>query len=105
MIDQSRQFIQELNDLAKQYGVVTDTRSTIKGKIFRTWMELKAAFGADQPDDILPYCEHNERAALKAYECALEEEELDHTFRDLILMQRRMLKESEEKIGMMSKAK
>lgn len=74
------------------------TGTTLKGKIYRTWVDVKAAFGGGDYDDILQTCEFGEEAAQQAYTYALEDENLDSTSRDLILAQKRLLKTSEEKI-------
>ena len=98
MIEQSQQFVVQLNELANQYEIELETGTTLKGKIYRTWMDVKAAFGGGDYDDILKTCEFGEEAAQRAYVCALEDEDLDSTSRDLILAQKRLLKTSEEKI-------
>ena len=43
----------------------------ISGKIYRTWMDVKAAFARKERLSVLEACEFGEDAAQRAYEAAL----------------------------------
>lgn len=86
MIEQSREFITDLNELARQYGIVTDTREVVKGKIYSAWLDIRSVFDGYSREQILKSFEFTELAAQRAYQTALEEESLDDTLRDLVLM-------------------
>jgi len=69
---QSDFFGRELRNLfpaAKQAGF-NETKAT--GKIYRVWMDVKAALAGKERKSILESCEFGEDAALKEYNKALE---------------------------------
>lgn len=74
MASHSRHFKSELtSELQKQGGQSEDGTKT-SGKIFRVWMDVKAAFTGSDREAILNSCEQGEDAALEAYSDVLEED-------------------------------
>lgn len=61
----------------RRLGGQTDEGTTMSGKIYRAWMDVKATFGGDDAKGILESCEGGEDAAKKAYETALDSGYLD----------------------------
>lgn len=98
MIDQSRNYIQDLISLVNKYGGTVADGTTLMGKIYRTWMDLNITFSADDRKHILNACEFGEDAAQRAYKMALEEHELGEEGRSLIAMQKNALKDSHDLI-------
>lgn len=95
---QSRQFVNQLRvQLGKQDEQHDDT-TTIKGKIYHTWMDVKATFSSNDRKSTLESCEYGEDAAIKAYSSALEEKELSSELRAILETQRSYMKESHDKI-------
>ncbi|MCH5599411.1 ferritin-like domain-containing protein [Niabella ginsengisoli] len=58
------------------------------GKLYRAWMDFKALVTGGDRKAILESCETGEETALRAYDEALAEEELNEESKKLILSQR-----------------
>ena len=104
---QSRQFSNELRGLINDKGNSEDRKdkvtdeTTASGKIYRTWMDVKATFGGDSRKGVLASCEFGEDAAQRAYREALEDNELSPDVRGTIKSQKEILLEAHDKIKMM----
>ncbi|WP_315822238.1 PA2169 family four-helix-bundle protein [Paraflavitalea speifideaquila] len=100
MADQSRQNKAELIQEVQKKGGNADTDSTTNsGKIYRTWMSVKATFSGKDRKSVLAACEFGEDAAQKAYQEALESDAtLDVDARQTIVKQKTSLKESHDLI-------
>ncbi len=93
MANDSRKYaaelIQEVNILGSEFS--TDT--TTSGKIYRTWMSIKASFTGHDRQSVLESCEYGEDAAQKAYTEALASDaEMNVKIRQLIADQQASLK-------------
>lgn len=75
--------------------------TTNSGKIYRAWMDVKAAFTGHDRKTVLENCEFGEDAAQKAYKTALEEENLPATLKALISQQKSTLKASHDRIKLL----
>ena len=95
MADQSQQYVAELSrEVVKLGGDPTDG-TTNAGKIYRAWMDVKAAFTGSDRHAILASNEYGEDVAQKAYKEALSTDEpLPVEIRQLIVQQQSSLKES-----------
>ena len=83
------ELIQEVNMLGGEFS--TDT--TTSGKIYRTWMSIKATFTGHDRQSVLESCEYGEDAAQKAYTEALASDaEMNVKVRQLIADQQASLK-------------
>jgi uncharacterized protein (TIGR02284 family) len=72
MITESRQNnIELVNEVVAQGGDPAQ-RSSVNSKIYRIWMDVRAAFTKDDVQAILDSCEFGEDAAIEAYENALQ---------------------------------
>jgi uncharacterized protein (TIGR02284 family) len=100
MADQSRQNKAELIQEVQKKGGNADTNSTTNsGKIYRTWMSVKATFSGKDRKSVLAACEFGEDAAQKAYQEALESDAtMDVDVRQMIVKQKSNLKESHDLI-------
>ena len=98
LAQQSRQFASELRSLVSDNDKNVTDETTTAGKIYRTWMDVKATFGGDDRHGILASCEFGEDAAQKAYKLALQEEGLSADTRSLIEEQKAALKVSHDAI-------
>ena len=99
LAQQSRQFASELRSSVSDKNVTDET--TTAGKIYRTWMDVKATFGGDDRKGILASCEFGEDAAQKAYKEALEEDDLTPDVRATIEQQKATLRQAHDRIKMM----
>ena len=98
LIAQSQQCKSELSAEVRAAGEDVEQGTTASGKIYRAWMDVKAAFSGDTRKAVLESCEFGEDAAQKAYEMALKEDDLHPHLRQLILDQKSRLKASHDKI-------
>src|SRR6187402_293699 len=98
---QSRQFASELRSLVSDSDNNVTDETTTAGKIYRTWMDVKATFGGDDRKGILASCEFGEDAAQKAYKEALEDDDLTPGVRVIVERQKATLRQAHDKIKMM----
>jgi uncharacterized protein (TIGR02284 family) len=98
---QSRQFASELRSLVSDDDKNLTDETTTAGKIYRTWMDVKATFGGDDRKGILASCEFGEDAAQKAYKEALEDDDLTPDVRVTVEKQKATLRQAHDKIKMM----
>src|SRR5258706_2638291 len=72
--------------------------TTLSGKVFRAWMEVKKAVTAGDEHAILASCEFGEDAALEAYDDALSSDTLTSELRDLLHRQRITIREAHDQV-------
>ncbi len=84
MIEESKIYKQELMYKATELGDEhIDDDTTTAGAIYRAWMDVKATF-SDNPKTVLDSCEFGEDAWRRAYESALNDEEINNELKELI---------------------
>lgn len=99
MASHSRKHKDELVQLVARLGEEIETGTTISGKIYRAWMDVKATFTGKDRTTALESCEFGEDAALKAYDEALSSDApMSVEARQLITEQRASLKADHDKI-------
>lgn len=101
LAQQSRQFASELRNLVSDNDKDVTDETTTAGKIYRTWMDVKATFGGDDRKGVLASCEFGEDAAQRAYRDALDEDDLTPVTRTTIENQKATLLQAHDKIKMM----
>jgi uncharacterized protein (TIGR02284 family) len=98
-ITESRQYGQELTQEVTRLGGDPADGTTNSGKIYRVWMDLKAAVTGHDRKTVLNNCEFGEDAAQKAYDIALNSEvELEPSLRDLVVRQKAALKVGHDEV-------
>ncbi len=98
-IGESRQCGTELTTEVTRLGGDPAEGTTNSGKIYRVWMDLKAAITGKDRQTILDNCEFGEDAAQKAYDIALNSEtELEPVLRDLIVRQKAQLRSGHDEV-------
>ncbi len=95
---ESKQYAAELRQLVTQYGGDPAEDTTVSGKIYRVWMDLKAVITGKDRKAILGSCEYGEDAAQRAYETALETDDLVAEVREVIVNQKASLRQSHDVI-------
>lgn len=99
MAAQSRRFVSELSTYVQIKGEEPADGTTLRGKIYRAWMDVKATFTGKDRKSILASCEFGEDAAQRAYKEALESDaELPAEIRQTIMEQKNSLKKSHDRI-------
>jgi uncharacterized protein (TIGR02284 family) len=101
MVQESRQYKQELSEKVKQLGADPETGTRTDGKIYRMWMDVKAMFTGGSRKAVLENCEFGEDAAQRAYEAALNDDELDPELRQVVARQQQSLRQSHDTIKRM----
>jgi uncharacterized protein (TIGR02284 family) len=97
MANDSRDNVRELSNAVVKQGGEPATDTTISGKIYRTWMDVKAAFASKERLSVLEACEFGEDAAQKAYDTALKSDaEMSAETRQLIMDQKAALKNAHD---------
>ncbi|GAB3243476.1 hypothetical protein GCM10027346_40240 [Hymenobacter seoulensis] len=76
LVSQSQQFSNELNAALREEGGSRQTGTTLKGKLYRRWMDAKAAVTGQDEKAILGSNIFGEEWALKAYQDALTKGQL-----------------------------
>jgi uncharacterized protein (TIGR02284 family) len=95
----SRAFSDELQQYIAKLGGGQITETTVSGKIFRGWMDVKNAFKPSDQTTILDSCEFGEDAALRAYDMALKSDaELDAELRKKIIEHKDSIESSHNQI-------
>ncbi|MEP7376322.1 MAG: PA2169 family four-helix-bundle protein [Chitinophagaceae bacterium] len=105
MSAESRSYVNDLSKYVATSGKKVETDTTVAGKIYRAWMDVKATFSGKDRKAILSSCEYGEDAAQKAYDTALSSDaELSTEIRQLIMDQKTSLKRSHDRIKKMRDA-
>lgn len=105
MADESRHNVSDLTQIVRGMGAEVESGSTAMGKIYRAWMDVKAAFTGSDRKAILASCEYGEDQAQKAYDEALESDtEISAETRQLIMSQKQALKAHHDEIKRMRDA-
>jgi len=78
MVDQSRKYVNELIQEVARLGGDAAKDTTVSGKIYRVWMDMKSAITGKDRESILGSCEYGEDVAQRAYEAALESDAYEY---------------------------
>lgn len=98
-VTESREYARELTHEVSRLGANPAEGTTNSGKIYRVWMDLKAAVTGKDRKTILDNCEFGEDAAQKAYDMALNSDtELEAPLREMIVRQKAQLKVGHDEV-------
>lgn len=97
LIGESHQFKMELGTEVEVLGGEMETSTSMGGKIHRAWISLKDAFGGNNKT-ILENCEYGEDITQKAYQTALEDENMPTYLRQILTRQQSVLKGAHDKV-------
>ena len=85
LIRETQGYKEELIEAVAARGGDVTNDTTISGKIYRAWMDVKAVFTGNDRKTILENCEFGEDAWRRAYEAALgSDTEMDAEIRQMI---------------------
>ncbi|HEX6193254.1 MAG TPA: PA2169 family four-helix-bundle protein [Chitinophagaceae bacterium] len=102
---ESRRYTNELGQYVRQSGEKPAEGTTVRGKIYRAWMDVKATFSGRDRKAILASCEFGEDAAQRAYEAALSSDaEIPADVRQVIMEQKTNLRRGHDMIKAMRDA-
>jgi len=97
-IGESHKFKMELGTEVQAFGEDMTAETTTSGKIYRGWMDVKAAFAGHDRKTVLANCEGGEDAAKAAYKAALTDEGLPAFLREIISRQQQVQKAAHDEI-------
>lgn len=98
MAQESQQLKQELVSEVARHGGEPSEGTMASGKIYRAWMDVKAAITGGDRKSILSSCEFGEDAAKKAYNDASRSDGLAPHVRELIVRQKQTIIASHDRI-------
>lgn len=98
LVQQSEQFVKELNGFAKAAGGDAESSTTLKGKFYRGFMDAKALVTNRSEKSILDSNIYGEEWAIKAYVEALADEGLAGTARQAVERQHQASQETLRKL-------
>ena len=107
MASESHAYASELSRYVIQSGEAPTDSTTVSGKIYRAWMDIKAAFTGKDRKSILESCEFGEDAAQKAYKEALQSDaglRFSSDIREMITRQKEKLRASHDRIKLLRDA-
>lgn len=81
---QSQSLKTDLESHIHSWEIENEDKTTASGKVFRAWMDVKSFFSGNDRKAMLESCEFGEDAAQKAYQEALEVNELPMDTRALL---------------------
>lgn len=97
MVSQSQVMKTELINLIRELGGNPDDTTSTAGALHRTWIDIKNSFSGDKKESTLENVVFGEKAAINAYEKALENDDLLPGTRQTISDQLHHLKSSYQK--------
>ncbi|PSL35424.1 PA2169 family four-helix-bundle protein [Chitinophaga ginsengisoli] len=98
MADESHTYIDQLNSILLDGGGDVGG-SSVYGKLYRKWMDVKATFSGRDRQSLLSSCEYAEDAAQRAYEDVLRSSTpMPYSVRELIANQKSALRGSHETV-------
>jgi uncharacterized protein (TIGR02284 family) len=71
IISEGNNYKQQLMDKAGEFRESSSPASSIFGKIYQAWKDLKVSFAGNTQKNIMASCQYNEEIALHAYRAAL----------------------------------
>ncbi|MCF0069144.1 PA2169 family four-helix-bundle protein [Dyadobacter sp. CY261] len=98
LANHSRDNVLELSSEINALGGEPATGTMVSGKLYRVWMDVKATFSSDGRKTSLENSEFGEDAAQKAYDTALESDELTPELHALVTRQKATLRSGHDTI-------
>lgn len=98
LVQQSEQFVRELNGFARAAGGDAESSTTLKGKFYRGFMDAKALVTARSESSILDSNIYGEEWAIKAYVEALADADLTGPARQAVERQHQAAQQTLRKL-------
>ena len=98
MMQTSQECRKELSTEVSKLGGTPVEGTTVSGKFYRAWMDVKAALSSKDRKAILNSCEFGEDVAVKTYEEEMESDKIDQAHRGLVSEQYNKIKAGHDKI-------
>ena len=98
MIDHSFNFKNELADEIMKAGGEPTQGTATSGKIYRAWMDVRAALSQKDRKAIVSSCEYGEDAALERYDEVLKDEDMSIVVHKMLKHQKELLQQDHNSI-------
>lgn len=98
LVSQSQQFATDLNTYLTREGGEREESTTLKGKLYRAFMEAQAAVTGHSEKSLLAFNLHGETWALKAYKEALADQTLTGAMRQAVERQYHLSQQTFERL-------
>jgi uncharacterized protein (TIGR02284 family) len=99
LADQSATFSEELQQFVPREMHIGSEDTSANGRLFRTWMDIKAMFTLHDPKTVLNTCAHAEVRLLDVYQYVLDSEMVtDKELRNALLNQYEEVEKTHEDI-------
>jgi uncharacterized protein (TIGR02284 family) len=98
LVSQSQQFATDLNTYLTREGGKREDSTTLKGKLYRAFMEAQAAVTGHSEKSLLAFNIHGETWALKAYKEALADQTLTGPMRQAVERQYQLSQQTYERL-------
>jgi uncharacterized protein (TIGR02284 family) len=99
---QRAEFADKLRTCIREYGGDPDNeRGGPLGVLHRTWIDIKTALTTNDNKAVLDACITGEKAAVEAYEHALENQNMNMETRQLIMQQKSQINEALQHINVL----
>lgn len=98
MAKESREFKNTLMGEVLKLSGTPEEGTTVTGKIFRAWMDFKAAIAGKDRKSIISSCEFGEEAAIETYHEVINSNKLPPNLLTLVKEQYNRLQQSHERI-------
>lgn len=98
LVSQSQQFATDLNTYLTREGGEREQGTTLKGKLYRAFMEAQAAVTGHSEKSLLAFNLHGETWALKAYKEALADNTLSGPIRQAVERQYRLSQQTYDRL-------
>jgi uncharacterized protein (TIGR02284 family) len=101
--DGSRMYRNELVELVRNSGGEPAEGTTNSGKLYRVWMDIKAALAGHDRKAVLSNCEYGEDVALESYRSVTEDRDLTlpSNIREILQRQQSEIKRAHDEIKQM----
>ena len=91
-------YVNELRQGLRENGVeVTESDGSTAGSLHRAWIDTKAFFSMDNEESMLEEVRNGEKQALKDYEDALDNSDLNPSMREILTKQKNEIEASYNK--------
>jgi uncharacterized protein (TIGR02284 family) len=98
MVDHSFNFKNQLADEILKVGGEPTQGTCTSGKVYRAWMDIRAALTKKDRKAIVSSCEYGEDAALERYEEVLKDDHLSLAVRNMVVAQKELLQQDHDSI-------
>jgi uncharacterized protein (TIGR02284 family) len=91
-------FRHELSNLVLSCGGIPQEGSSTSGKVYRAWMNIKAAITGNDRNAIINSCEYGEDVAVETYKSILDGDHIDSQIRWILMKEQAVIISDHDRI-------